>query len=109
MARTAPLDLYVEEIGMKARVRTRNLLKDTWDGLPTKGKAPLGHRKIWDKMTKGWGCTEMSSSIDYSWVEWDELMYEDVDFRIYTDGASNELGAGYAFIAYEKGRETPVT
>ena len=92
---------------MRARLRMKNLLRDTWDGLPPKGLVPKGHRRIWDNKTKGWGINEMHSSTEYSWLEWDNVTNEGASLRIYTDGASNELGSGYAFVTYEGKVQTP--
>ena len=76
--------------------------------MPTKGHNPRGHRRIWDNKTRGIDITEKPSRSEHSWQEWDDLADEEVYLNIYTDGASNEIGSGYAFAAYEKGQIEPL-
>ena len=40
---TIPLDLYIKEEIMNARIRQDNNTIHTWDGIPTRGKAQIGH------------------------------------------------------------------
>ena len=109
VARWKPLDLHAEELAIRARIRTKNILNDTWDGLPSKGKNARGHKKIWDKMTPGMKITEIPPNKEHSWAEWDNLKTEEeTELQIYTDGASNELGAGYALVVYSKGVVNPI-
>ena len=108
VTRNTPLDLYVEEIALRARIRTRPLLKDTWDGLPIKGNELKGHRSILDKAGNGLGNPEKPPRYDHSWTEWDEPNEEEIRLKIYTDGASDETGSGYAFAAYDNLERNPV-
>ena len=45
-----PLDLHIRELAARSRVRTKPLVKDTWDGIDGNQKGPgkvVGHRKYW--------------------------------------------------------------
>ena len=90
VTRNTPLDLYVEEMALRARIRTKPLLKDIWDGLPIRGKTIRGHRGIWDKLGKGLGNPEQPPRYDHSWTEWDEPDEEEIRLRIYTDGSKRQ-------------------
>ena len=58
VSRWLPLDLHVEELAIRARIRTKHFLKDTWDGMPDKGTSARGHRRILDNKAKGITMTE---------------------------------------------------
>ena len=103
-----PLDLYVEEMALRARIRTKPFLKDTWDGIPIKENIIRGHRGLWDKIGTGIGNIEPPPKSDHSWTRWDELEEKDAKLKIYTDGASNKTSSGYAFVAYEDGNDNPI-
>ena len=99
-----PLDLHVEELAIRARIRTKHFLKDTWDGMPDKGTSARGHRRILDNKAEGITMTEKQPNLEYSWLEWDNFAEGEEILRIYTDGACNEVNSGYAFVAFQ-GRE----
>ena len=40
VTRMVPLDLHAEELAMRARIRTKNYLVDTWNSMPNKGTIP---------------------------------------------------------------------
>ena len=103
IARWTPLDLYTEELAIKSRIRTKIFFKETWDGMPINGQTPRGHRRIWDDKTKGMGITDSAPKQEHSWVEWDNPKNDETKLWVYTDGASNDHGAGYSWVAFEKG------
>ena len=109
VTRNTPLDLYVKELALRARIRTRPFLRDTWDGIPIKGNEPKGHKSIWDKLGKGLGNPEQPPRYDHAWTVWDEPEEEEISLKIYTDGASDETGSGYAFVAYEEPKRNPTS
>ena len=104
VSRWLPLDLHVEEMAIRARIRTKHLLRDTWDGMPDRGTSARGHRRILDKKAEGIRLTEKQPNLEYSWIEWDNFAEGEENLRIYTDGACNEFNSGYAFVAF-RGRE----
>ena len=73
-----PLDLYVEEMALRARIRTKPFLRDSWDGIPIKENTIKGHRGFWDKIGTGIRNTEPPPKKDHSWTEWDELDEKDI-------------------------------
>ena len=51
--------------------------------------------------------TEKPSKLEYSWLVWDDIPEEEIETMIYTDGACNDKGAGYA-IAVFRGNDQPL-
>ena len=101
-----PLDIYVEEIAIRTRARTKYYLKDTWDGLSKGGKTLVcGHRRVWDKILENLGSLEPPVIRENSWLTWDEYTNIETDIRVYTDGASGKNGAGIGYTVY-KNKET---
>ena len=95
-----PLDLFVEREAVSARIRTRGLVRDTWDGLGNSGKAK-GHRRRWDDRVRG--VVSPSTVTDRitttrNWVH-DDGMFEP-SVVVYTDGSKQGASeqAGYGWI-----------
>lgn len=95
-----PLDLHAQEIAVKTRLRTRDLLTDTWDGI---GNTRRGHRFLIDESLKK--IPSANLPLDHStrsmhWLSLEELSDEDVDITLYTDGSrmSEDSGAGWAAV-----------
>ena len=91
-----PLDLKAEEMALKSRMRTRNLLSDVWDGL---GNTKKGHRRKLDDTLSQISSTNLIS--DYTtrqrcWLQLDEI--EEPDITLFTDGShlGGRSGAGWA-------------
>ena len=56
-----PLDLHTMELAAISRVRTKPLIKDSWDGIDGSQRRPgkvFGHRRYWDKFTEEIGKLE---------------------------------------------------
>ena len=98
-----PLDLHIEELAARSRLRTRYILKDTWDGIAVAGSISkyMGHRGYWDNYTFGVRDIENPTVKGHSWIEWEDILEEDTDIKIYADGAMNETGSGYGFVVVE--------
>lgn len=91
-----PLDLHVESEALKARIRTRDSVKDTWDGIGNKCK---GHRRTWDDKL-GEVCPQNlpmdRTTQSFNWEERTEIQGKP-DVIVYTDGSREEdiSGAGW--------------
>ena len=55
----------------------------------------------WDNYTFGVGNIENPTVKGHSWIEWEDILEEDTDTKIYADGAMNETGSGYGFVVVE--------
>ena len=91
-----PLDLQAEEIAAKARLRTRDLLSDVWDGI---GNKKRGHRFYLDRTLSKITSTTLPLDHTINSAEW--VMNEEVenpDVILYTDGSllDEHAGAGWA-------------
>ena len=54
MTRMVPLDLHAEELAMRARIRTKNYLVDTWDGMPNRGPSQKATGEYGIRELKEW-------------------------------------------------------
>ena len=100
------LDLHIMELAARARVRTKPLAKERWDGIDGSHKGTgkvVGHRRYWDKFTEEIGKLEGPPQLENSWIEWEFLEME-AGLTLYTDGAGNSQGAEYGFVAFEGNR-----
>ena len=99
-----PLDLFVEALATKARLRVRDLNKDTWDGIGT-GKSK-GHRRHWDDVLAL--SVPPNLPIDavtrtQNWLV--NKAVENPAVEIYTDGARAMEATGLGWVAYKDGEE----
>ena len=91
-----PLELHARELAVSARLRTRSLLTDGWDGI---GNSKKGHRKLCDTILDKIPAAQMPSDRMTNhrvWMENDEI--EDPDITLFTDGSKmdDRSGAGWA-------------
>ena len=91
-----PLPLTAEEISCHARLRTRELLSDTWDGI---GNTKNGHRRKADETLNKIKTCNMPTDRTQRRREW--LSVDDVqepDVTLFTDGSKmdSRAGAGWA-------------
>ena len=91
-----PLDLHAIETATLARVRTRELLADSWDGI---GETKRGHRRKADAILEKLKFANLPSDGMTSkrlWSKSDEV--EEPDITLYTDGSRMDecSGAGWA-------------
>ena len=87
-----PLPLYAEESAVKTRLRTRDLLTDTWDGI---GHTRKGHRKLADEILNKMQASNMPSDViqrTRQWADMDDV--QDPDVIVYTDGSRMDEGSG---------------
>lgn len=94
-----PLDLHAEEIAAKTRLRTRDLLTDTWDGI---GTTKRGHRFLIDSTLGKIPSTNLPldrTTRSMNWLELD-VELEDPDITLFTDGSRmvEDSGAGWAAV-----------
>ena len=92
-----PLDLEVEANAMKARVRTRVLSKDKWDGLGNKAK---GHRRHWDDLLKPIAPTNLPTDMvrrTMNWERREEILEPEV--TLFTDGSKEGRATGFGWVA----------
>ena len=87
-----PLDLHTQKMGLNARLRTRYITPDTWDGV---GKNINGHRLRHDKILEG--ICPKKLPIDYltrrrDWIRSDKV--EEPNLTLYTDGSKMNCGTG---------------
>ena len=92
-----PLDLCAQEMGTQARLRTRTVLQDHWDGV---GDKVIGHRRHHDKILER--ICPLNLPIDQHtptrvWIRDDTV--ENPDVILYTDGSKMECGAGAGWAA----------
>ncbi len=94
-----PLDLECERAGVLARLRTRLVLLDRWDGVG-RGKR-IGHKRFWDNIADR--CKISNLPLDtglrqrYSAGGNDDVI--DPDLTLYTDGSKMESGVGCGWAA----------
>jgi len=90
-----PLDLHAQAEAVKARLRTRAMLKASWDGLGNQKNPTKGHqRALDDKLEticpKGFPLDAQPKKLNWSTQD----KFPDPDYIIYTDGSKMETGAG---------------
>ena len=87
-----PLDLYTHMMGTNARVRTRHIARDRWDGV---GHSAVGHRRQHDNILEGICPRTLpidDTTGERDWVQNDVV--EKPDVTLYTDGSKMEEGTG---------------
>ena len=100
------LDLHIMKLAARSRVRTKPLVKDRWDGIDGSQREPgkvVGHGRYWDKFTEDIGELEKPPQQENCWIKWG-LSEGEAELTLYTDGAGNNQGAGYGFVAFEGNR-----
>ena len=95
-----PLDLHAEETAVKTRLRTRDLLNVSWDGI---GKTRRGHQRILDDTLDKIPSSKLPVDVmtkQLQWLRLDDINDEDTDITLYTDGSRLEekSGAGWAAV-----------
>ena len=92
-----PLDLQTQLVATNSRFRTRQLLRDSWDGLGTNKK---GHRRNWDDIINRYCDPNLpvdSLANTRLWLENREI--QNPEIVLYTDGSKTDggrTGAGWA-------------
>ena len=101
-----PLHRFVEEMAMRARLRTRNQLPDTWDGCGDRGirRVVRGHQRWWDDALENCdlhrGIPLDTQTAENSWLEqYSPSEEEKPDVRIFTDGSRIDDRSGYGWAA----------
>ena len=94
-----PLDLHAEREATKARMRTRPLLKDKWDGLGITRKK--GHRRHWDDILRKVIPPDHTTDHMPARLNWfQDTVVTLPDVTIYTDGSAGEnKSGGYGWAA----------
>lgn len=91
-----PLDLHVQSLATKARLRTRVILRDSWDGVGSKQR---GH----DEKLREAGVRDLTLDQLCALNDWEprQDVVLDPSLNVYTDGSKEEgrVGAGWAICA----------
>lgn len=98
-----PLDLFLKGEALKARLRTRKLMQDTWDGVghTVNKSVAKGHRKLLDDILKQ--IVDLDAIEDRpngrSMVEWRKLVENSLE--MFTDGAWHDGYMGFGWALYD--------
>ena len=99
-----PLDLSVEALATKSRLRVRDLTKDTWDGIGT-GKSK-GHRRHWDDVLVLSVPPNLPIDAIGRTLNWEvNKAVENPEIEIYMDGARAREATGLGWVAYKDDEE----
>ncbi len=97
-----PVDILLQELASKARLRTAGASKDCWNGISDRGNK-VGHRKIWDNLLNECGATTHPSDTmkrERIWTPRQEV--QKPRLLVYTDGSRMSERTGYV-VAVTKG------